>query len=620
MRSRWERYVLILLMLLSGTLLSSAAAQPYPQAHPAAPTTPAQIADAHSITGEWQGMVSRLHLIVKIEQAPDGALAGKLTSVDQGNVSIPIDTVSFSPNTGLRLELKSIGASYEGKLSDDGSQLVGTWQQSGNSIPLSLRRPGASADKPTLKPKTLGSIPLEPCRTSDGNTEGLCGKYEVFENRQSRIGRKIALNIMVLPALSDKPAPDPWFALAGGPGQSAVEAFPLTGFTTKVRQQRDVILVDQRGTGKSNPLPCELRDPKIAQEMIGESMVPEKVRACRAELEKRADLTQYTTSISADDLDDVRQAMSYDKINLFGGSYGTRAALVYLRMHAEHVRTITLEGVAPPQYRIPVAFSQTTQHSIDQLIARCAADDACHKDFPDLKKEFQALVDRLEKTPAHFNVDNGSAGTQPVTLTRGMFVAALRPLLYIPEIVSEFPYLIHRAYQDDWTIYAASVLLVRNAIDKQIDRGMSLSVICAEDIPGTTEAMIRRETAATYLGDFQVRLYQKGCSEWVRGAIPRDFHAPIRSAVPALLISGALDPATPPEASAQAAKDLSNSRVVVVKEGTHGTGSPCIDGLISQFVAQGSAAALDASCADQIHLPQFLTQAQIDQLRQKANH
>src|SRR5271155_4102763 len=137
-------------------------------------------------------------------------------------------------------------------------------------------------------------------------------------------------------------------------------------------------------------------------------MVLEKVRACRAELEKRADLTQYTTSIAADDLDDVRQAMGYDKINLYGGSYGTVAALVYLRRHGDHVRTLTLEGVASPQYRIPLAFPRTTQNSIDQLIERCAADEACHKDFPNLKKEFAALVEQLEKTPAHFETNNAA--------------------------------------------------------------------------------------------------------------------------------------------------------------------------------------------------------------------
>ncbi len=602
MRTRWEKCVLILLMLLPGILLSRAAAQP-----------------ANSITGEWQGMVASQHLILKIEEGPDGSFTGKLTAVDQGNTTLPVDTVSFAPTGALRLELKSAGVMYEAQLSDDGSELVGTWHQGGNAVPLSFHRPGATAAKVTLKPRVLGSIPLAPCRTADGNTEGLCGKYEVYENRASQSGRKIALNIMVLPALSDKPAGDPWFPLAGGPGQSAVETFPATGFTTKVRQQRDVVLVDQRGTGGSNRLTCELRDPNDAQAIIGESIPPEKVRACRMELEKRADLTQYTTSIAADDLDDVRQAMGYDKINLFGGSYGTQAALVYLRRHGDHVRTVTMEAVVPPQYRIPLPFSRTLQGSIDQLIDRCAADEACHNDFPDLKQEFQAVVDRLEKSPAQFEKKNAAGGTQTVTLSRGMFVAGLRPLLYLPEVISEFPYMIHRAYQGDWSIYAIAALTVRSAIDKSIDRGMSLSVICAEDIPGLTEATIRRETAGTYLGDFQVRIYQQACREWVRGNIPRDFHAPLHSAVPALLISGALDPATPPEASAQAARDLSNSRVIVVKDGTHGTGSPCIDGLIAEFVAQGTTGGLDASCADQIHLPPFLTQTQIDQLRQKPN-
>lgn len=619
MRTRQEKCVvtiasiaMIVLMTVFFTVAAVGASQTAPQV--AQPTT------GRSVAGEWQGMVSRLHLVVKIDQAADGTLSGKLISVDQGNVTIPIDAVSFTPDGALELDLKSIGAAYEAKLSDDGKELIGTWKQGGNSVPLSLHRPGASAEKLTLKAKTLGRIPFEPCRTVDGNTEGLCGKYEVYENRSSQSGRKIALNIMVLPAISDKPASDPWFALAGGPGQSAVEAYPLTGFTAKVRQQRDVVLVDQRGTGKSNPLPCQLRDPKDAQEMVGESMAPEKVHTCRVELEQKADLTQYTTSIATDDLDEIRQAMGYDKINVFGGSYGTRAALVYLRRHGEHVRTLTLEGVAPPQYLIPLAFSRTTQNSIDQLIGRCAADDVCHKDYPDLKKEFAAIVDRLDKSPAHFEVKNRNAGaTQAVMLSRGMFVAELRPLLYVPELVSEFPYMIHRAYQNDWSMYGAAVLMIRDAIDKTLDRGMSLSVICAEDIPGLTEATIGHETKGTYLGDFQVREYQRACREWSQGAIPVDFRSPIKSSVPTLLISGALDPATPPEASAQAAHDLTNSRVVVVKDGTHGTGSPCIDELISQFVAQGSTADLAVACADQIHLRPFLTQTQMDQLRQKTS-
>ena len=152
MRARFARYVPILSVLLVGAALSSASAPPQSQANPPAP---AQAADAHSITGDWQGMVARLRLNVKIEQAADGTLSGKLTSVDQGNITIPIDTVSFAPSTGLRLELKSIGASYEGKLSEDGNELVGTWQQGGNSIALSFHRPGANAEKPTLKARAF---------------------------------------------------------------------------------------------------------------------------------------------------------------------------------------------------------------------------------------------------------------------------------------------------------------------------------------------------------------------------------------------------------------------------------------------------------------------------------
>lgn len=582
-------------------------------ASPGVSQTAPQGTDASAIRGEWQGKVSRLRLVVKIDQGADGTLKGLLTSVDQGNVTIPISTVSFQQNV-LHLDMSTIGAAYEGKL--QGEEIHGSFTQGGNSLPLILRRPGTSTGKLTLQPRTIGRIAFQPCRTSDGNTEGLCGKYEVYENRQIQSGRKITLAIMVLPATGDQPSPDPFIPLAGGPGQSAIEAFPQTGFTSKLRQQRDIVLVDQRGTGGSSMLPCTLRDVSNAQTVVGEFYSLDKLRACRAELEKHADLMQYTTSIFADDLDEVRQAMGYDKINVFGGSYGSRAALVYLRRHGDHVRTLTLEAVASPQYRIPITFARTIQSSVDQLIDRCAADPACHKDFPNLRTEFNALLSRLEKAPAHFELPNPSP--QPITLSRGMFVANLRPVLYIPELASQFPYMIHRAYQNDWTLYGSAVLTVTKAIDQILARGMSFSVICAEDAAGLKENDIRTGTRGTYLGDFQAHLYQQACHEWPQGTIPKDFYAPIHSDVPALIISGALDPATPPETAGQTAHDLKNSRLVVIKEGTHGTGSPCIDGMMAQFVAQGSLGGLDSSCTDQIHLPPFLTQEKVDQIRKSA--
>ena len=570
---------------------------------------------APDVSGEWQGKITTLRIVVNLDKVADGALSGKLISVDQGNVTIPIDAATFqSESSTLHLELKRIGAVYEGKLGPDGSEINGTWQQSGNSLPLVFRRPGAAA-KTTLKPVTVGKIPFTPCRTVDGNSEGLCGTYEVFENREAKTGRKIALNIFILPALTEKPGA-PVFAIAGGPGQSSVEAYPTAGYINDLRRQGPVVLVDQRGTGKSNLLQCQLRDPNSMQAMIGDFYSLDALRSCRAELEKRADLTQYATSIAMDDLDDVRAAMGYDKINVVGGSYGTKAGLVYLHRHPEHVRTVTLEAVASPQYKIPLAFSKTIQASVDHMIAACDADAACHKDYPNLKQEFQTVLERLDKSPAQFELVNPGLGkTQPVSLSRSAFVAFLRPVLYVPQLASAFPLMVHQAFQNDFRFYGGVVFQLSATFEKTLARGMSFSVICAEDVPNITEEEIKRDTFGTYLGDYTIRLFQKACHEWPRGSIPKNFFEPFRSDVPVLLISGVLDPATPPEMARDVASRLSHGRLVEIPEGTHGTGSPCIDGLILKFVTQGSADGLDTSCVSQIHLPPFVTQEQIEAAR-----
>lgn len=563
-------------------------------------TASSTAAQQGSITGEWQGILARQHLVFKFDQTGTSPLKGTLTLPDQGNVSLPMDAVSLEQGT-LRFELKPIGATYDGKLSADGSEVSGTWHQGGASLAFLLHRPGATA-KFTLSPRTQGRIALAPCRNNDGNVEGLCGKYEVYENRQSQSGRRIALNIMLLPATMAKPEPDPFFALAGGPGQSATEAYPLAGYISKIRVQRDVVLVDQRGTGQSNPLPCALQKLDDPQAVLGDPYPLEKIRDCRVESDKKADTTQYTTSIAADDLDEVRQALGYDKINVFGGSYGTKAALVYLRLHGDHVRTLGLEAVASPQYLIPLPFAKALQSSIDGVIALCAADAACHKDYPDLRKEFDTVIERLRKSPAQFEIKN-----QAVSLSREMFVSKLRGLLYFPQFVSAFPLIVHYAYENNWAPYGSTVMTLAGALEKEVARGASFAAICAEDVPGLKESLIRRDTQGTYLGDAQVQRFQKYCEAWgPAGTVPKNFYAPVRSSVPTLLISGVLDPATPPAMAEQAAHDLTNSRLIAVKQGTHGTGSPCIDGLVAEFVKQGSVAGLDASCADQIHLPPFV--------------
>jgi pimeloyl-ACP methyl ester carboxylesterase len=565
-----------------------------------------QQTQARSIAGEWDGMIGQQRLVMNFEQAADGSLCGKLTLPDQGNATLPIESVTFAEGT-LKLKLKGIGATFDGTLNAAGDSMAGTWVQGGANLPLTVRRPGVTAARFALKPRTIGSVALTPCRTVDGNSEGLCGTYSVWENRALKRGRKLALKVMVLPATSGTAAVDAFFPLAGGPGQSSIDAYPMTGYTNAIRKDRDVVLVDQRGTGGSAPMECSLRDMTSAQQVMGAEISAERLQMCVKQLEQTADLTQYTTSIFVDDLDEVRAALGYEKIDVMGASYGTRAAMVYLRQHPERVRTITLEAVAPPEYRIPLNFPRAIQGSIDQLIARCEADGRCHKAYPELKAEFVTVLDRLEKSPAQVQVSFGSGAqrsAQTITLTKGMFVSDLRRTLYVPQALTLFPLMVHKAYGGDLSLYASVAMQILSALEKMQNRNMFLSVVCAEDMPGMTEAMIKRETAGTYLGEYDVMQYQNYCRVWPQGTAPKDFHSAIRSEVPALLISGALDPATPPEMSAEAARNLKNSQVVVIKDGTHGTGSSCVDGIVARFVA--SAGKVDASCVERMKLEGFV--------------
>jgi pimeloyl-ACP methyl ester carboxylesterase len=554
-----------------------------------------------AIAGEWNGTIAgKLRVIVRIQTTPDRTWTGVLESPDQGNAKLEIERISYDGGRAIHLELQKISASYDAELAPNSSEMTGVWQQGGARIPLTLRRPGA-APASALKPVTRGRIPLHPCPAIDGGTQALCGTFPVYENRATRAGRKIALNLMLLPALAEKPAADPVFAFAGGPGQGAVEAYPLATYIALLRKQRDIVLIDQRGTGQSNPLGCAV-DPHDPQSLINGPASVDSLPACRAELERIADLTQYTTSNSVDDADDIREALGFEQINVLGGSYGSQVSLVYLRRHPTHVRAVLVEGVVPPDYRLPLPFAKTIQASLNHLFEDCAIDPACRQRFPTAKQDFDAVVKRLDREPAKFEFENVT-----ISLTRGAFVSDLRALLYQPGAVSRLPWILRRAYEKDWTPFATAAIATRRAVSSQVARGMSFSVTCAESIPLIAESDILRETAGTALGDFDVRTYQRNCRQWPHATVPADFLAPVRSDVPVLLISGAEDPATPPSFAEHAAKSLTHSRVVTIPKGTHLTASACLDKIIAQFIDTASTAAVDTACVAQIRNPDFVT-------------
>jgi pimeloyl-ACP methyl ester carboxylesterase len=266
----------------------------------------------------------------------------------------------------------------------------------------------------------------------------MCGSYEVFEDRAAHAGRKIKLNLMVLPATAEKPEPDPVFLIVGGPGLSAVQDSPSLG--QLFRKKRYVVIIDQRGAGGSNCLTCNFNDGVAAS--FAHILPLDRVKPCVEELEKIADLRFYTTSIAMDDLDEVRAALGYDRINVWGESYGSAAALDYLRRHADHVRTITVEGVIPPGFRVPLPFPHTVQKSMEGLFDRCATDEKCRAAFPRLREEFQAVLDRLAKAPVIFKLTTGVPSMKEpveITLSRDMFADFLRRILYSPLGIAMMP-------------------------------------------------------------------------------------------------------------------------------------------------------------------------------------
>ena len=434
----------------------------------------------------------------------------------------------------------------------------------------------------------------------------------MFENRIAKSGRKIALNIVVLPTLAEKPAADPVFFLSGGPGQGATqEAHDGGGRLGQVlRQERDLVYFDQRGTGDSNPLQCDLSNSNSGVQKYFDEMFPiDKVRVCRTKLEKIANLRLYTTPIAIGDLDEVRDAFGYQKINLYGGSYGTLAALEYLRQYPEHVRSMVLAGVATPALKLPLSFARSAQLAMDRLIEDCAADESCNQAIPNLKAEFGQILAQLDNGPVSFTLkDPISKAPQNIAMSRGLFVERLRLMLYDFGAASYVPLLIHHAAQHDWAPFATAVTIMNApGANNNIATGMYLTVTCSESTARITEPEISRETKGAFMGEYRIRTHLRACMEWPRGKIPAAYYKPVKADAPVLMFSGEIDPATPPQFGAAAGRYLPNSRQVLIPNGTHSYGSECFRSLVAEFFKSGSAMGLNTSCENTVRRPPFVT-------------
>ena len=440
---------------------------------------------------------------------------------------------------------------------------------------------------------TAGPIFVEkPCIDARLAKLARCGTVSVPEDRERPQARTIALNVIVMPATTRSSLP-PLFDIDGGPGLHATKnvAFYATAGSA-YRNDRDVVMVDQRGTGGSNPLHC----PALSKrETAYRPLFPAaEVRQCRRALEQTADLTRYGTADAVADLDAVRAALGYKQIDLFGLSYGSTVALRYLATYPDRVRAAVLMGVAPASATPPKGHALAGDRALKKLIDRCRSDAACAAAFQP--------ADDIDRARARLR-------SIPDAPSSDIFFEKLRSLMYQPTGSRRVPLVLSRAAAGDLAPFFAAT---RPQGPSLYAEGMHLSVICSEGMALMDVAAARAAAKATIFGDYRLRQQQQACAEWPKAQVPDDHLHPVRSNVPVLLISGELDPVTPPELADEVAKTLPNSRHVVIPasghifDGMSGVDT-CLDPLILNFLQTGDVQNLKAGCVNSMKPPPFLT-------------
>jgi pimeloyl-ACP methyl ester carboxylesterase len=436
--------------------------------------------------------------------------------------------------------------------------------------------------------------------------EARCGQLSVAENPDQPQGRHIQLAVMVLPAIAQVALADPIFLLAGGPGQSAIDSGPsVFSALRELRHQRDVILVDQRGTGSSNNLSCPRQHKSEAFDKPTRMQIDEEIeylKTCLAGLD--ADPSLYTTQIAMQDLELVRRALGYEVINLLGISYGTRAALVYARQSGAHLRAMILDGVAPPTMTITANFAADADTALDKLFSDCAQAVACQQAFPNLPEHFTEVLDRLSKAPENFRLRHPRTG-QIVTavIDRQLITQLVRQVLYQRTLSILLPLAIEQAYAGD---YQALMTLGYQFYEDRdsLSVGMMASVLCAEDM---TRSVVGVEDGR-YFSQTSDEFLKEVCQFWPTGKVTDDYFEPVSSDVPTLLLSGEFDPVTPPKYAEQALLTLAQARHLVVPGvGHNAVFIGCVPDLLKSFMTQLTPDTLDVSCLADIRRPPFFT-------------
>lgn len=456
------------------------------------------------------------------------------------------------------------------------------------------------------------SLELSDCRIRvDDGYPGIaarCGTLMRPVNPADPDAALISLRVALVPALSLEPEPDPLVAIAGGPGQSSIQFYAsYAPAFEKVRRKRDILLLDQRGTGESAAMDCEISDELIEGQFSLEQTVAE-TQSCLAALPY--DPRYFTTSIAVLDLEALRVALAIPQLNLYGVSYGTRVAQHFLRRFPDSTRSVILDGVVPPAIALGPVIAIEAQKALDAIFDRCVEDSACNQRFPDVRSEFASLRQALNSQPVSLELPNPLDGhLQQISFGASELASAVRMLSYHPNTVALIPLLVHEATNGNYAPLASQFLMIAESMEDALSLGMHNAVVCTEDLPyidGT--AIGRHALEQTYIGPMQADALQAICSVWPRGVIDDDFKLALVSDKPVLLLSGEADPITPPHYAEQVAVTLGNVKHLTGLRQGHGqVMRGCMPDIVGRFVDNARIADLEEDCFNRVFaMPFFL--------------
>ena len=446
------------------------------------------------------------------------------------------------------------------------------------------------------------AIDWQECRIGADNSRKIkaeCGHFSVAENRENP-SRMIDLNIAIIRSVSTKKQNDSVIMLAGGPGQSAVESYPGTAHAFRdILKDRDVVLVDQRGTGGSNMLKCDF-DLALQEKLLADpSLIPTEIKKCNDNLD--ADSRYYTTTESIKDLEEVRKAMQIEKWNLLGISYGTRKALTYVKLFPDSIRSVILDGVVPQQEPLAQSHEKNLLNALRKQFEQCDKQAACKEAFGDVEQQMWELFEKVETDKPKIRLQNFSTGEfEEITLTKESLAIAIRLFSYSANSMNLLPLMIAKANHGQFETIASQANMISSLLSDSMSN-VELSIICAEDLPFYDEYTINKNNI---FGDF-IGQTKKSCAAWPHITVDASFKEPVVSDLPVLLLSGELDPVTPPEFAELTMQTLSNSQHLVAKGQGHNVfPQGCMPDIISAFI-QDPAQELDTECMNDFNYTPF---------------